>query len=120
MVEFLHTALVTPETLFIFVSGINEPSYFFQGEDLMPDENDRHPDRFVVLYSTNIGLGEHGVGLLYDLHCHRATLTLGIEDVDFVVPVEEHGEMWHPLETVRLVLFGFDVSGLSFVLVINS
>ncbi|KAI0426459.1 hypothetical protein F5Y09DRAFT_351211 [Xylaria sp. FL1042] len=56
-------------------------------------------NRFLTLYRTNIGLGEHPLGLLYDQKLQRATLTLGLEDMEFAHPVEQHDELWHPLET---------------------
>lgn len=89
------------ETFFVFVEDINEPSEMFVGEYLMPDESESDPDRFVVLYGTNPGLSEHDVGLIYDQKCHKASMTLGLEDIDSVItPVEEHQNMWYPLETV--------------------
>lgn len=89
------------ETFFVFVEGISDPSDMFRGENLMPDESGDDPHRFVVLYGTNPGLGEHDVGLVYDQACHRAAMALGVEDIGGVIaPVEEHPDMWYPLETV--------------------
>lgn len=93
--------MMADETFFVFVEGISDPSDMFRGEDLLPDESGDDPHRFVVLYGTNPGLGEHGVGLVYDQACHRATMALGVEDIGGVIaPVEEHPDTWYPLETV--------------------
>lgn len=101
LILFLESVLMAEETFFVFLEGINEPSEMFKGEELMPDETGSDSDRFVVLYNTNIGLGEHGVGLVYDQKYSRATMVLGLEDIDgVVVPVDEHQDMWYPLETV--------------------
>lgn len=101
LVLFLESIMMSEETFFVFVEGINDPSDMLKGADLMPDEVEGDEDQFIVLYSTNIGLGEHGVGLIYDQRHHKATMTLGVEDINQVVtPVEEHQDMWFPLETV--------------------
>lgn len=93
--------MMAEETFFVFVEGINDPSNMFRGEDLMPDESESDPHRFVVLYGTNPGLGEHDVGLIYDQKHHKASMALGMEDIDSVImPIEEHQNMWYPLETV--------------------
>lgn len=97
--------MMAEETFFVFVEGINDPSNMFRGEDFMLDESESDPHRFVVLYSTNPGLGEHDVGLIYDQERHKASMVLGIEDIHGVVtPIEEHQDMWYPLETVRRAL----------------
>lgn len=97
--------MMAEETFFVFVEGINDPSDMLRGDDLMPDESQSDPHRFVVLYGTNPGLGEHDVGLVYDQKRHKASMALGMEDIDGVIaPIEEHQDMWYPLETVSRAL----------------
>ncbi|KAI0802863.1 hypothetical protein GGR55DRAFT_691800 [Xylaria sp. FL0064] len=83
---------------FFWVEGIMPPGEMFSVHDVFQDGEERN--RFLTLYMTNVGLGEHPVGLIYDQKLHRATLTLGLEDMDFVLPVEQHDDLWHPLETI--------------------
>lgn len=89
----------------MFIKGINHPSDMFRGDDLMPDESESEPHRAVVLFGTNPGLGEHDVGLIYDQKNHKASMGLGIEDINSVItPIEEHQDMSYPLETVSRAL----------------
>ncbi|EFX05295.1 hypothetical protein CMQ_3364 [Grosmannia clavigera kw1407] len=97
LVAFLEAAEIPKEmwTFYFWVSGIAEPSEMFQD-----GVSNGEADRFVVLYTTNIGLAGHSTGLVYDQRTHRATMALGIEDLDFSQPPEQHSDLWHPLETV--------------------
>ncbi|KAJ9151951.1 Major facilitator superfamily domain, general substrate transporter [Pleurostoma richardsiae] len=85
---------------FFWVSGIAQPSDMFPYDNGLFPENDGEHDRFLILYSTNVGMGEHAAGLIYDQVHHRATMALGIEDLGFTLPVEDHEDLWHPLEAV--------------------
>ncbi|KAI1345505.1 hypothetical protein F5Y01DRAFT_300361 [Xylaria sp. FL0043] len=97
---FLESINVSEELppFFFWVEGITAPGEMFSVHDMF--QNYEEPNRFLTLYMTNVGLGEHPLGLIYDQKLHRATLTLGLEDMDFVLPVEQHDELWHPLETI--------------------
>ncbi|KAI1274511.1 hypothetical protein F5Y07DRAFT_372627 [Xylaria sp. FL0933] len=83
---------------FFWVEGITPPGEMFSVHDMFQDYEERN--RFLTLYMTNVGLGEHPLGLIYDQKLHRATLTLGLEDMDFVLPVGQHDDLWYPLETI--------------------
>ncbi|ROV90899.1 hypothetical protein VMCG_09974 [Cytospora schulzeri] len=98
--SFLTSIIIPEETFFIWVEGVSEPSEMLQAEQLIPGETDISPDRYLVLYSTNPGLGEHGVGVIYDQARNLAVLVLGIEDAEYVFPAETHTELWQPLETI--------------------
>ncbi|OTB10788.1 hypothetical protein K445DRAFT_322683 [Daldinia sp. EC12] len=95
LVTFLESIVVAEDLppFFFWVEGISSPAFMFFYSDTLPD-------RFVVLYNTYPGFVGHAVGLIYDQQLHRATMALGIEDIDFTQPVESHGELWHPLETI--------------------
>ncbi|KAJ5777260.1 hypothetical protein N7520_000506 [Penicillium odoratum] len=57
-------------------------------------------ERFVVIYGTVAELGSHCVGVIYDQELHRAAFPPTLENFDSVFPMEEHWEMWWPLETI--------------------
>ncbi|KAI1420996.1 hypothetical protein F5Y12DRAFT_770331 [Xylaria sp. FL1777] len=101
LVSFLQSIVVSERLppFFFWVEGITPPSDIFSAQDMFQEHEDASW-RFLTLYTTNIGLCGHSLGLLYDQKLHRATMTLGIEDVDFVKPVDVHVNLWHPLETV--------------------
>ncbi|KAI1104528.1 hypothetical protein F4804DRAFT_341739 [Jackrogersella minutella] len=88
LVLFLESIIVSDElpTFYLWVSGVSEPREMFPGEEMF---SELEADRFLVLYALNTGI-----------KYHRATMALGIEDIDFTHPVDEHRDLWHPLETV--------------------
>ncbi|KAI1329990.1 hypothetical protein F5Y16DRAFT_416586 [Xylariaceae sp. FL0255] len=87
--------------VFFWVECIAPPPEMFSvPEEMFQEYNVKWSDRFLVLYTTNLGLGEHRFGLIYDQKLHRATMALGIEDIDFAKPPEGFNELCHPLETV--------------------
>ncbi|KAI0115533.1 hypothetical protein GGR51DRAFT_546322 [Nemania sp. FL0031] len=102
LLAFLKSIIVPedPPIFFFWVERIASPAEIFSAHEFFPEYEDIEPGRFLLLYTTNLGLGEHSLGLIYDQKLHRATLTLGIEDVGFVKPVEEYDELWHSLEAV--------------------
>lgn len=69
--------------------------YFFWDESELDDM-----ERFVIIYGSPMELGSHNVGLVYDQHRHRAALPLAQENIDSVTPIEEHLDLWYPLETI--------------------
>lgn len=99
LVAFLEAVVIPSEQLplYFWVSGLCEPSDVFVAQEMMPEDDE---DRFLTLYATNDGMGEHPAGLIYDQRRHRAAMALGVEDFDYTHPVEAHEELWHPLETV--------------------
>ncbi|KAI2629289.1 hypothetical protein GGS26DRAFT_560121 [Hypomontagnella submonticulosa] len=101
LVSFLESIIVSDElpAFFFWVEDISSPADMFSVQQMF-QEFEGEPNRFLTLYNTNLGLGGHSLGLVYDQRLHRATLSLGIEDLDFTKPLEEHGDLWYPLETV--------------------
>jgi hypothetical protein len=71
----------------------------FINEDLFPSF-DSDPNRFLTLYATNVELGSQGGGLICNSRRHRATVVLHTDNLDYVLPPEEHEDLWFPLETV--------------------
>ena len=70
-------------------------------EYIFDEDNDSEDkERFVVIYGTVSELGSHCLGVLYDQLNHRASFPLTLENIDSVVPVAEHWDMWFPLETI--------------------
>ncbi|EHK18300.1 uncharacterized protein TRIVIDRAFT_225614 [Trichoderma virens Gv29-8] len=107
LAAFLHAALLPPDGLddldpapfFYFVAGFCEPGEFFARE--AADLFDEPVDSLICLYYPNIGQGgEGGGGLLYHQGYHLAAVLMHMDDYDYVLPVEAHRELWHPLETV--------------------
>ncbi|KAL7621626.1 hypothetical protein AAE478_008952 [Parahypoxylon ruwenzoriense] len=99
LVVFLESIIVTGElpTFYFWVEGIARPVDMFPAEEVFPEAE---TDRFLILYTTNTGIVGHGLGLIYDQVSHRATMALGIEDLSATQPVDDHRDLWHPLETV--------------------
>jgi hypothetical protein len=102
LVAFLEAIYdVEDLTFFFWVKGITPPSDMWANQLEDSDEDgDGDGGKFLTLYVTNTGLGEHGDGLTYDQTNCKATMALGIEDQGFARPVEDHRELWHPLETI--------------------
>lgn len=72
-------------------------------ESFPPEDNeleDEGKERFVVIYDTVSELGSLCLGVVYDQQLHRASFPMTIENSDSVEPVDEHEEMWFPLETI--------------------
>ncbi|KAI1074384.1 hypothetical protein F5B20DRAFT_574100 [Whalleya microplaca] len=101
LVSFLESIIVSNELppFFFWVECISPPADMFSAQEMF-QEYEEEPNRFLTLYATNTGLGEHPLGLIYDQKLHRATVALGIEDLEFTKPLEQHDDLWHPLETL--------------------
>ncbi|KAJ8128201.1 hypothetical protein O1611_g5435 [Lasiodiplodia mahajangana] len=96
LVAFLKSIIIVPNDappFFFWVKGIAPPAEMFSAHEMFQDYEEAESWRFLTLYTTNCGIVGHSLGLIYDQKLHRATMTLGIEDVDFVKPVEEHDEL---------------------------
>ncbi|KAL7930186.1 hypothetical protein V8C35DRAFT_313761 [Trichoderma chlorosporum] len=107
LAAFLDAALLPPDgsddldpaPLFYWVSGFCEPSDLFAKE--VADLYDEPDDSLVCLYYPNIGQGgKVGGGLLYHQGRHCAAVLMNMDEYDYVLPIEAHRELWHPLETV--------------------
>lgn len=98
--EFFKLALDNQEISFHFwVYGLFGPKYMFESPSSFPENLEGEPDRVVTLYAAN-GLTGHSAGLMYDQHRHRAYYAVSIWEYDWASPIEEHHDLWHPLESV--------------------
>ncbi|KAJ5871208.1 uncharacterized protein N7529_003561 [Penicillium soppii] len=106
--EHLHSSLNS----FLDLIYDPEPSFFYWVNSLemrLCDESfpcednkleDEGKERFVVIYDTVSELGSHCLGVLYDQQLNRASFPMTLENSESVEPVDEHEEMWFPLETI--------------------
>ncbi|KAJ5298227.1 uncharacterized protein N7443_006347 [Penicillium atrosanguineum] len=70
-------------------------------ETFIREDNDlQRRDRFVVIYDTVPELGSHCLGVVYGQKLYRAAFPMTLENLDSVEPVEDHENMWFPLETI--------------------
>ncbi|KAL5345296.1 hypothetical protein ACLOAV_009666 [Pseudogymnoascus australis] len=95
LVAFLEAAydLYQP-SFYLWVDGITPPSLMWESHS-GDDEGET-----LTLYMTNMGLTVHGNGLMYHQKSCKATMAMSIFDMDYSQPIEDHLELWHPLETV--------------------
>lgn len=107
LAAFLAAALLPPDgpdglepaPFFFWAAGLTEPDDLFAQD--AADLFDEPVDSLICLYYPNIGQGgESGGGLLYHQGYHRAAVLMHMDDYDYVLPVEAHRELWHPLERV--------------------
>ncbi|KAL8366347.1 hypothetical protein RB595_004899 [Gaeumannomyces hyphopodioides] len=100
---FLAAARTPHAPLFYFVSGMaypNEGDLFDNWAFEILDEPD---DTIVRLYHTHMDSceGVSGGGLLYHQRTHLATFFCHPDDIgDYAFPVDEHPQLWHPLESI--------------------
>lgn len=95
LIAFLEEVYdVEQSNLYFWVGCITHPSQMFFLSDF-DDEGET-----LTLYSTDVAFCSHLNGLMYHQKQCKATMALGIEDLDFSQPIEDHLELWHPLETV--------------------
>jgi hypothetical protein len=96
--SFLDSIYDPQPGFFYWVNGLvmrlSDESFPLEDNDLEDKE------RFVVIYDTTPDLGSHCLGVLYDQQYHRASFPLTIENSESVEPVDEHEDMWFPLETI--------------------
>ncbi|KAI8964474.1 hypothetical protein F5Y11DRAFT_87033 [Daldinia sp. FL1419] len=102
LAAFLECIIVTEKLppFYFWVEGISPPTFMFVDEESLHYHTPNDINRFLILYNMNPGIVGHAMGLIYDQQLHRATMALGIEDIDFTQPVEEHDELWYPLESI--------------------
>ncbi|KAI0474444.1 hypothetical protein F4859DRAFT_504818 [Xylaria cf. heliscus] len=105
LAAFLATALLPPPDavertpLFFWANGLSEPDDLFA--NYAADLFDEPEDSLVSLYFPNIGQGgESGGGVLYHQRYHRAAVFMHMDDHDYALPIKQHLELWHPLETI--------------------
>ncbi|KAJ6008132.1 hypothetical protein N7540_012108 [Penicillium herquei] len=106
-----------PEPEFFYWAGalsIQNCDVYFPDDD---NELEEGKIRFVMIYLTVVDLGSHCLGVIYDQQLHRASFPMTIENTGSVGPVDEHDDMWLPLETIltnwiHMIDLGKVVAGL--------
>lgn len=105
------------QEFFFWVVGLSMSSC---DESFCYEENDLEEEgraRFIVIYNTTPDAYSQCLGVVYDQLLHRASFPLTIGSSENVEPIDEHEEMWFPLETllthwIFLIRFGKVVAGL--------
>ena len=96
--SFLHLAYDPDLPFFYWLSGLNmrlvDETFPFEDNELEDLE------RFVIIYDTTPDAYSHTMGVVYDQQRHLAAVPLTIEDTESIEPIDEHEEMWYPLETI--------------------
>lgn len=90
--------IYAPEPEFFY--WVNDVSMMFCDESFSKEDNLEDKPRFVVIYGTVLELGSHCLGVVYDQQLHRAAFPMTLENLDSVEPVDDHEDMWFPLETI--------------------
>lgn len=103
LAAFLDRALVAPGPtvvyFFFWASELGDPDGLFVNDTA--DLFDEPVDSLLCLYTPIIGgTGSAGGGVYYHQGYHRAAVFLNMNDFDFALPVKDHLDLWHPLETV--------------------
>lgn len=98
LISFLESIILPDEGVFFWASEVAaSPAdwFFFEEENDLDDM-----ERFVVIYNSPSELGSHNVGLVYDQQLYRAAMPIAQENIDSLTPIEEHSDLWYPLETI--------------------
>ncbi len=102
------------QELFFWVVGLSMSSC---DESFCYEENDLEGKaRFIVIYNTTPDVYSQCLGVVYE-QLHRASFPLTIRSSENVEPIDEHEDMWFPLETllthwIFLIRLGKVVAGL--------
>ncbi|ROV98380.1 hypothetical protein VMCG_07194 [Cytospora schulzeri] len=98
--EFFKLVIDNQDISFHFwVYGLFGPKHMFESPSSFPENLEGEPDRVVTLYAAN-GMEGHSAGLMYDQERHQAYYAMTIWEYDSASPIDEHHDLWHPLETV--------------------
>lgn len=123
----IRTRLITPLNSFLDLIYDPQPGLFYWVDCLEMEPGDEYvygdsemdddKERFVIIYGTNMSMGSHNLGVLYDQQRNRASFPMTIENLESVEPLDEHKEMWFPLETILthwiyMIRIGKIVAGL--------
>lgn len=102
MISFLQS-IIQPghnEGLFYWVGGVDMvPAniYYYPEEDNHPEAK---KERFIILHSSWVEIGSHNIGLLFDQKRNQAAMPIVMENLDNILPIKDHLDMWFPLETM--------------------
>lgn len=109
-VEATRERLNAPLNKFLDLVYDPRPPFFYWIDGLVMelsdeyfiDDNEMEEDkeRFVLCYRTIPDLGGHNLGVVYDQQLNRASFPMTTDNMESVEPIDEHEEMWFPLETI--------------------
>ncbi|KAJ5637428.1 hypothetical protein N7490_007307 [Penicillium lividum] len=97
---FLDLTYEPTQAVFYWVGNLDMQLFDEYILELYEESSLEDMKRFVVIYGTASELGPHCVGVIYDQELHGAAFPLALENFDSVFPMNEHWEMWWPLETI--------------------
>ena len=108
LVAFLEAAMIppseSPDELFpplsIFALGVSTPNELF--EEFVADLQHQPVDSLVRLFPVDTGLSAEGSGggVIYHQRFHRVAIFMHLDAYDCGFPVEDHPDIWNPLETL--------------------
>ncbi|KAJ5561754.1 hypothetical protein N7535_003785 [Penicillium sp. DV-2018c] len=108
--EATRQRLDAPLNRFLDLVSDHRPPFFYWidglamalSDEFFIGENGREDDkeRFVLIYRTISDLGSHNLGVVYDQQLNRASFPMTTDNMESVEPIDEHQEMWFPLETI--------------------
>ncbi|KAJ5720810.1 uncharacterized protein N7483_008744 [Penicillium malachiteum] len=100
LISFLDLIYESEQEFFYWVEGLSiqscDDSFLAEDNEL----EDEGKSRFIVIYLTHVDFGSHCLGVVYDQQLHRASFPMTIENCESVEPVDEHDDLWFPLETI--------------------
>ncbi|KAJ5277799.1 hypothetical protein N7524_003952 [Penicillium chrysogenum] len=108
-VEAIRERLDEPLNKFLDLIYDPRPPFFYWVDSLVMmlcdeffiDDNEMEDkERFVLIYRTIADLGGHNLGVVYDQQLNRASFPMTTDNMESVEPIDEHAEMWFPLETI--------------------
>ncbi|CAI7591751.1 unnamed protein product [Penicillium glandicola] len=106
LVAFLDTAMIPPSDspdqfpppLSIFAWGLPTPDALI--EEFIADLQDQPVDSLVRLSPVALSGEGSGGGVIYHQCFHRVAVFMHLDSYDYGFPVEDHPDIWNPLETV--------------------
>jgi hypothetical protein len=101
LIYFLQSIILPDygDGLFYWVSGVDmlPADMFFYPEE----ENDIvNKERFIILHGSWLDIGSHNIGLVFDQQRNQAAMPIAIENLESILPIKDHLDMWFPLETM--------------------
>ena len=109
-VEAIRERLDAPLNKFLDLIYDPRPPFFYWIDGLVMELSDEYfiednkieekRQRFVLIYRTIADLAGHNLGVVYDQQLNRASFPMTTDNMESVEPIDEHEEMWFPLDTI--------------------
>ncbi|OKL55992.1 hypothetical protein UA08_08798 [Talaromyces atroroseus] len=84
--------------LSIFAYGLSTPNTLI--EEFVADLQDQPVDSLVRLFPAALSAEGSGGGVIYHQSFHRVAIFMHLDDWGYGFPVEDHPDVWNPLETL--------------------